>query len=72
MYSPLLLSRKAEKLRSETGDDRYWAPLDKKSTGLKAAVQNVIGTPFTLMATEPMLISLTIYMSVRTLAHILV
>ncbi|EKM55507.1 uncharacterized protein PHACADRAFT_173640 [Phanerochaete carnosa HHB-10118-sp] len=62
-YSPILLARKAKKLRKNTGDDRYWAPLNKKSTSLKLSVQKVVGTPFALLYREPMLVALTFYMS---------
>ncbi|GJE99749.1 MFS general substrate transporter [Phanerochaete sordida] len=62
-YSPVLLARKAKKLRDNSGDDRYWAPLEKESTKIGAEVQRILGTPFALMVKEPMLIALTMYMS---------
>ncbi|GJE99509.1 MFS general substrate transporter [Phanerochaete sordida] len=62
-YSPVLLVKMAKRVRQETGDDRYWAPLEKKSTSVQAQLRQVVGTPFVLMASEPVLIALTVYMS---------
>lgn len=62
-YTPLLLQRKARKLRRETGDARYWAPLDKKSTKFKALAYNVLLDPFKMLFEEPMLLAITVYLS---------
>ena len=46
-YHPVLLKRKAEKLRKETGDDRWHAPMEKiKKSKIKvdSAIHNSIGS----------------------------
>ena len=46
-YHPVLLKRKAEKLRKETGDDRWHAPMEKtkkSKTKVDPAIRNSIGS----------------------------
>lgn len=45
-YVPVLLKRKAAKLRKETGDDKYWAPLDRHDKSLTESLLMSIYTPF--------------------------
>ena len=59
------MQKKAKALRKETGDGRYYAPLDKKETSYKALVQTVVARPFALLFKEPMLLAINAYMSVR-------
>lgn len=61
-YAPLLLAQKAKKLRQETGHP-YWAPLDRKKSGIKARLNQTLVGPFKMLAEEPMLLSITLYMS---------
>lgn len=61
---PVLLVRKAKRLRKETGDDRYWAPLERNTMSKGARIMHVLGRPFAILAKEPMLIAITLYMSV--------
>ena len=57
--------RKAEKLRRETGELRWQAPLEKiQQTGLYARLEKTLGKPFKILFQEPMLIAVTAYMSV--------
>ncbi|KAG7575461.1 hypothetical protein FFLO_00280 [Filobasidium floriforme] len=62
-YTPILLVKKAHILRKETGDDRYWAPLERRSKTAKTVFQDVIAKPFTILFMEPMLAAITVYMS---------
>ncbi|KAK7681592.1 hypothetical protein QCA50_015325 [Cerrena zonata] len=62
-YAPLLLAHKAERMRKETGDDRWWAPLEKQQLSFLNRVKAILGRPFVLLATEPMLTAITFYMS---------
>ncbi|TIA86799.1 hypothetical protein E3P99_03567 [Wallemia hederae] len=62
-YAPALLSRVAKQKRKETGDDRWKAPLDLRKRDFKSEVNNTIFKPFLLLVMEPMLLSLTLYMS---------
>lgn len=56
--------RKAAKLRKETGDSRYWAPLERQKMGFMKRVEHIVGRPFKILVLEPMLMAITIYMAV--------
>ncbi|GAA6036911.1 hypothetical protein NBRC10512_001275 [Rhodotorula toruloides] len=63
-YVPVILQAEARRLRKETGDSRYHAELDiKKEGGIKATLQRTVLKPFVMAAQEPMLLIITIYMS---------
>ncbi|TBU37202.1 MFS general substrate transporter [Dichomitus squalens] len=62
-YAPVLLVRRAKKLRKETGDSRYWAPLEKKDGTAFQRLKKVLARPFVVLIYEPMLIAMTLYMS---------
>ncbi|TIA79135.1 hypothetical protein E3P98_03475 [Wallemia ichthyophaga] len=62
-YAPALLARIAKQKRKETGDDRYKSPLDLRKTDFKSTIHNTIFKPFILLAYEPMLSALTLFMS---------
>ncbi|TIC40705.1 MFS general substrate transporter [Wallemia mellicola] len=63
-YAPALLSQIAKQKRKETGDDRYKSPLELRKRGFKSEMQNTVFKPFRMLILEPMLLSLTIFMSV--------
>lgn len=63
-HSPVLLVRKAQKLRKTTGDERYYAPLETKKMSFGKRLESILGKPFVLLFREPMLIAVTVYMSV--------
>ncbi|KAL7416318.1 major facilitator superfamily domain-containing protein [Mrakia frigida] len=62
-YAPVLLVRKAERLRKKTGEP-WFAPLERKQTGFKARANDVFVRPFAMLVQEPMLAAITLYMSV--------
>nr|GAT44087.1 polyamine transporter 1 [Mycena chlorophos] len=62
-YRPVLLARVAKKKREETGDTRYYAPIDRIHLTFLERAENVLGRPFKMLALEPMLLIITIYMS---------
>ena len=64
----MILARQAAKLRKDTKDDRYFAPLDKKRTTLRKTMKTIVGTPFLLLLREPVLVAITVYMSVSNIA----
>lgn len=68
LHRPLLVCQKAERLRKETGDSRYWAPAERKHMPFGQLVKLVLGRPFLVLAEEPMLIAITLYMSVSTIS----
>ena len=45
-YAPVLLKRRAAKLRRETGDEKYWALLDRHDKSIKESILASIYTPF--------------------------
>ncbi|EWC46378.1 hypothetical protein DRE_04321 [Drechslerella stenobrocha 248] len=57
-YNPVLLQRKAATIRRETGDDRYYAPYDRREDGILKTVLISCKRPFQLLAFEPMLLAL--------------
>ncbi|GAA95045.1 uncharacterized protein L969DRAFT_104736 [Mixia osmundae IAM 14324] len=53
-YAPALLVKKAARLRKQTGDDRYQAPLDRQEGSIIKEVFISCARPFQLLAYEPM------------------
>ncbi|KAF9029548.1 MFS general substrate transporter [Hymenopellis radicata] len=62
-YRPILLVQKAKRLRAETGDSRYYAPMERSKKTLAQQVENVLKRPFLMLVQEPMMMASTIYMS---------
>ncbi|KAI0822202.1 MFS general substrate transporter [Trametes gibbosa] len=62
-FVPILLVKRAQKLRAETGDQRYWAPLERNTMTIGQRLKHVLGRPFVVLVREPMLIAITLYMS---------
>ncbi|TBU39222.1 MFS general substrate transporter [Dichomitus squalens] len=63
-YRPIILARKAQRLRNETGDPRYRAPFElvQKST-IAATLYKTLAKPFVMFVHEPALIATTAYLS---------
>jgi len=65
---PRLSALAAQKKRKETGDNRYYAPIERKRASLSQRARDIVGKPFKILFSEPMLVAITIYQSVcRTL-----
>ncbi|KAH9920854.1 MFS general substrate transporter [Epithele typhae] len=62
-YVPILLVKRAQRLRKETGDNRYWAPLEREDKSIGERIKHVFARPFVVLVHEPMLIAITLYMS---------
>ena len=60
----MLLTHKARRLRKETGHPQYYSPLEADKQPFAHRVKKVLGTPFEMLAKEPILQALTVYMSV--------
>ncbi|GJE92265.1 MFS general substrate transporter [Phanerochaete sordida] len=60
-YVPAILKRKAQILRKTTGDNRYWAPLEKRERSLLHSVAMSCYVPFKLMALESMALLLNLW-----------
>lgn len=54
-YPPTLLKAKAARLRSETGDDRWWCRHDDRRISTLQLLKTNLSRPFVLAATEPIL-----------------
>jgi len=63
-YGPVLLARKAERIRKETGDSRYYAPKEVDKPDIGPRLYNILAMPFKILFLEPMLIAIVVYQSV--------
>ncbi|KAL2866390.1 MFS transporter [Aspergillus lucknowensis] len=63
-YHPVLLRRKAQKLRKETGDDRWQAPIEKLNRSVAKTVTRSIYRPILLLTLEPMCLNLCIFSAI--------
>ncbi|CCM00871.1 uncharacterized protein FIBRA_02917 [Fibroporia radiculosa] len=57
-YEPALLKRKAARLRKETGNSEYWAPLDRQTWSLSEKILSSCSTPFKLLLFDHMVLLL--------------
>ncbi|KAL4987530.1 major facilitator superfamily domain-containing protein [Aspergillus falconensis] len=63
-YHPVLLKRKAVKLRKETGDDRWIAPIEKMDRSIAQTVLKSLYRPILLLTLEPMCLNLCIFSAI--------
>ena len=63
-YAPVLLQRKAAKIRFETKNWAIHAPADESQVNINAIVNKYLFRPFIMMALEPILVLITLYMSI--------
>lgn len=63
-FHPIRLRDKARKLRAETGDNRYWAPMERAATSKGKTVVLSLSRPFQLLLLEPMCLCLDLYSAV--------
>lgn len=60
------MAKKAKALRLKMGDDNYYAPIERKETkSMGKRVEDIVARPFQVFIQEPMLMAITLYMSVR-------
>ncbi|OAA61356.1 Major facilitator superfamily domain, general substrate transporter [Cordyceps fumosorosea ARSEF 2679] len=62
-YGPVLLRRKAARLRKETGDDRWWHPHEEEKMNMSNIVTKYIVRPLNMLFTEPAVTCMAIYAS---------
>lgn len=60
-YPPILLRKKAIRLRKQTGDSRYYAPIERSKQSLFSAIFLSCERPIKMLIFEPMLTLLCIY-----------
>ncbi|KAF7116057.1 hypothetical protein CNMCM5793_003978 [Aspergillus hiratsukae] len=63
-YHPVLLRRKAQKLRKETGDDRWKAPIERMNRSVARTILRSTYRPWLLLALEPMCLNLCIFSAI--------
>ncbi|KAK4900200.1 hypothetical protein LTR27_002424 [Elasticomyces elasticus] len=63
MYGPTLLKWKAQRLRKETGDQRYWHPHEAMKITFSNIVTKHLSRPIVMLTTEPMVTCIAIYAS---------
>jgi MFS family permease len=59
-YHPILLRNKARKLRSDTGNNRWIAPIEKMNKSIPRTIVMATRRPFELLIFEPMCLNLCI------------
>lgn len=62
-YAPVLLSRKANRLRKAWNDERYVAPLELVPFEPKDFFYQVLGKPILMMLQEPMLLVVSMFLA---------
>jgi len=62
---PRLAALAARRKRKETCDERYYAPIEQRNIPFSQRLQDILAKPFKILFSEPMLIAITIYQSVR-------
>lgn len=60
---PIILKRKAQRIRKETNDDRYVAPIELRPFKPAELASAILLKPFRMLIEEPMLLAITLYMS---------
>ncbi|KAJ9632057.1 hypothetical protein H2203_000458 [Taxawa tesnikishii (nom. ined.)] len=63
VYAPYLLKKKAQRLRKETGDSRYYHPHENTKLDVKTIVTKHFSRPIRMLLTEPMVTCIALYAS---------
>ncbi|KAI8725590.1 MFS domain-containing protein [Fusarium sp. LHS14.1] len=63
-YHPILLRTKARKLRKETGNDAYRAPMENTTKSIMTTLKLSLLRPFQLLFLEPMCLCLDLYSAI--------
>ncbi|GAP92182.2 putative drug proton antiporter yhk8 [Rosellinia necatrix] len=63
-YHPIILREKARRLRKETGDERWKAPMEKSTKSIPRTVALSLMRPFQLLTLEPMCLLLSLLSAV--------
>lgn len=62
-FAPMIMKKKAKRIRKETGDNRYMAPADMVKLDARGLFKATFFKPFAMLVQEPMLLAITVYMS---------
>lgn len=63
MYGPVLLKRKAQRLRKETGNQALYHPHEKLKLDVKSIITKQFSRPLLMLFTEPMVTAIALYAS---------
>jgi len=63
-YHPVLLRNKARRLRAETGDERWHAPIEVMDRSITQTIIRSIYRPFLLLTLEPMCLNLCLFSAI--------
>ncbi|KAH8816073.1 major facilitator superfamily domain-containing protein [Xylogone sp. PMI_703] len=63
-YHPVILRNKARKIRKETGDERWRAPLEKSNKSIPRTIAYSLLRPFQLLLLEPMCFNLCLFSAI--------
>ncbi|KAL8684801.1 MAG: hypothetical protein Q9218_008130, partial [Villophora microphyllina] len=63
LYGPVLLKKKAVRLRKTTGNEAWWHPHENVKLDFKSIVTKQISRPLRMLLTEPMVTCITLYAS---------
>ncbi|KAF7195316.1 putative transporter C36.02c [Pseudocercospora fuligena] len=63
LYSPVLLKRKARRMRNDTGDDRFWHPHESEKMKPSNILTKYFSRPIRMLVTEPMVTCIAAYAS---------
>lgn len=63
VFPLVILKRKAQRLRKETGDSRYWHPHESVKINLNNIITKHLSRPLRMLLTEPMVTAIAIYAS---------
>jgi MFS family permease len=63
MYAPVLLKRKAQRLRKETGNEALYHPQERIKISPKTIITKHFSRPLRMLITEPMVIAIAFYAS---------
>jgi multidrug resistance protein len=63
-YHPVLLRNKARKIRKETGESRWKAPLEKSDKTIARTIAYSLMRPFQLLLLEPMCLNLCLFSAI--------
>ena len=63
-YHPVLLRNKARKLRKDTGDERWKAPIEVMDRSIAQTILRSVYRPFLLLTLEPMCLNLCLFSAI--------
>jgi hypothetical protein len=63
MYSPVILKRKAQRMREETGNNAYYHPHERLKVDIKSIITKQLSRPLLMLTTEPMCTLICFYAS---------